>query len=167
MYPVKLGFDEAINRIKKLRSNGHHAESLVTSVFTGEKMLRRTLKQIIISAGFKNKNADDLIKRMGGLEAIKNNWKIYEPSGKSISEIIGNDNWKLLKEAATMRNKLIHGERVYNLEKCKTKTNQLLECLKIIKEQLDHHYSYSGWDRVSVRRKSYLHKDPKITLKAK
>ena len=33
---------EAVKRIKALLKNGHHAEALVTSVFTFEKMMRKT-----------------------------------------------------------------------------------------------------------------------------
>lgn len=43
MYPVSIGYAGAIQRINDLMSNGHHAEALVTTAFTVEKTLRRTL----------------------------------------------------------------------------------------------------------------------------
>ena len=52
MYPVSLGVNEARSRIEGLLKNGHHAEALLTSVFTVEKTLKRTLKYIMIRRGF-------------------------------------------------------------------------------------------------------------------
>jgi hypothetical protein len=37
MYPVRLGYDTAVTRIRRLMRNDHHAEALITSVFTVEK----------------------------------------------------------------------------------------------------------------------------------
>jgi hypothetical protein len=62
MYPVKLGYNTAKKRIDELTQNGHHSESLVTSVFTAEKTIRRTLRQLIVSAGFKSTIANKIIK---------------------------------------------------------------------------------------------------------
>lgn len=62
MYPVRLGIDVAKNRINSLIENGHQAEALLTAVFTFEKTLHRTLKQLIVSSGFRSKDANQLIK---------------------------------------------------------------------------------------------------------
>ncbi len=52
MYSVTLGFDSAIDRIQSLPDSGFSSEALVTSVFTAEKTLRRTLRQLMVSSGF-------------------------------------------------------------------------------------------------------------------
>ena len=44
MYPVKLGYAEAVLRVKALIQNGHHSEALLTAMFTTEKTLYRTLR---------------------------------------------------------------------------------------------------------------------------
>jgi hypothetical protein len=61
-----------------------------------------------------------------------------------------------------MRNKLIHGVRVYETEYCKEQAEKILFVLDSIKQKLEDNYGYSGWDRLSVRKKSKLHLDPKI-----
>ena len=51
--------------------NGHHAEALLTSVFTFEKIIHRTLTQLIVFAGFRNSDADLLLKKMRGFKRQK------------------------------------------------------------------------------------------------
>lgn len=164
MYPVRLGYNEAINRIKKLAKGGHHAESFVTSVFTAEKTLRRTLKALIVSAGFKSTIAKKIIGQLKGLDAIKEAWKIYDPTHKEITKILEDRDWQVIKEAANKRNKLVHGERVYDIETYKAETNKILEALDSIKSRLDEKYGYSGWDKVAIRKTSKLHLDPRVKI---
>lgn len=162
MYPVTLGYDEAKKRIESLLRDGYCSEALVTAVFTVEKMLRRTLRQMIVSAGFTSKAAEHLIYSAKGLKSLKEQWFIYEPNHKSLVEILGNEEWQQISSLARMRNKLIHGVRVYETEYCKEQAEKILFVLDSIKQKLEDNYGYSGWDRLSVRKKSKLHLDPKI-----
>jgi hypothetical protein len=164
MYPVTLGYDEAKKRIESLLRDGYCSEALVTAVFTVEKMFRRTLRQMIVSAGFTSKAADQLINSANGLHALKKQWFIYEPNHRTLVEIIGNTTWQQIEALATMRNKLIHGVRVYEPEECKEKAENLIFLLDNIKQVLDEIYGYSGWERLSIRKKSKLHIDPKIKI---
>ncbi len=136
----------------------------MTAVFTVEKMLRRTLRQMIVSAGFTSKAAEKLINSATGLNALKERWFIYEPNHKSLVEIIGNSDWQQIDTLAKMRNKLIHGVRVYEIEECKKQAEKLLFILDNVKQKLDASYGYSGWERLSSRKKSKLHIDPKIKI---
>ena len=68
MYPVRLGFGTAKKRIVTLVENGHHAEALLTSVFTFEKIIHRTLKQLIVSSGFRSKDAKILLSQIQGFK---------------------------------------------------------------------------------------------------
>lgn len=162
MYPIKLGYHNAIKRIRKLLRNGHSAEALVTSVFTVEKTFRRTLRQIVVSAGFATKYADKIIRRLGGMEAIKTAWELYEPDHSPLTEIITAEDWKTFKYSAEMRNKIVHGERVYELKACKLEAEKVLKALSRAKSKLEDRYSYSGWTPLSVRKKSRLHTDSKV-----
>lgn len=65
MYPISVGFQSALDRIKLLIENGHHAEALVTSVFTFEKIVMRSLRGAITARGFTSKQADRIIGRSG------------------------------------------------------------------------------------------------------
>jgi len=164
MYPVRLGYKTAISRINKLMTNGHHPEALVTSMFTVEKTLRRTLRQIVVSAGFASKQADKLVGNLKGLDALKNAWELYEPNNKKLTEIIPPEDWKQFKEAAMMRNKMIHGERVYELETCEKEAIHVLTALDKLKINFDTLYGYSGWETFSKRIKTQLHSDPKVKI---
>ena len=162
MYPVKLGFDEAKNRIERLIENGHHAEALLTSVFTFEKILHRTLKQLMISAGFRSIDANLLLTKTKGLSNQKEIWPIFEPNNRKLPDIIGNTYWQHIGKAVKMRNNLVHGARVYNLAECMDTANQIVTLLDKTVDVFQKEYNYDGWSRVSVRIKAVLHSDPKV-----
>jgi hypothetical protein len=164
MYPVRLGYDTAIKRINRLIHNGHHAEALVTSMFTVEKTLRRTLRQIIVSAGFTSKSADKIISKINGMENLKEAWALYDPMQKKLTEIIEPKDWLIIKRISKMRNEMVHGIRVYELDTCKMETENLLQVLDRVKTKLDVVYGYSGWEKFKIRKTSKLHTDPKIRI---
>lgn len=164
MYPVRLGYKTAVSRIRQLIRNGHQSEALVTTVFTVEKTLRRTLRQIVVSAGFTSAQADKIVRNLRGLDAIKAAWEIYEPRNRKLTELLSATDWSCIKDAASMRNRMIHGERVYELATCKAETENLLSVLDRLKDCFDDTYGYSGWDTASKRLKSRLHDDPKVKV---
>ena len=165
MYPVRLGYDTAKKRIYKLAQNGHHSESLVTSVFTTEKTLRRTLRQLIVSAGFKSTIANKIIKQFKGVYQLVDAWELYDPQHRKLSKVVDKRDIQTIKEAAQKRNKLIHGEQVFKLDMCKDETLKVLEALDRIKYKFDQEYNYSGWTNISTRKVSTLHTDPKVKMK--
>ncbi len=162
MYPVKLGFEGAKERINKLLENNHYAESLVTSVFTAEKTVRRTLRQLIVSSGFKSTIANKIISRLSGIYQLVEAWEIYDPQHRKLTKIVKSNDIEIIKLAAQKRNKLIHGEQVFKLELCKEETLKVIRALDNIKNCFDEEYGYSGWTNISTRKISMLHKDPKI-----
>lgn len=164
MYPVSIGYRQAVDRIRALQHNGHHAEALVTAMFTVEKTLRRTLRQIVVSAGFSSKSADKLIKNMRGFDAIKSAWPLYEPNEKHLVDVIGQANWAVLSSAVQMRNELVHGRRAYALQKCNESADKVLVALDGVKQRFDDVYGYSGWRKHKSRRKSRLHAIPLIRI---
>jgi len=66
MYPVKLGFKNAANKIDALTANEHHVEALIANVFTIEKTLHRTLRQLIVSTGFSSEISDKINDQVRG-----------------------------------------------------------------------------------------------------
>ncbi|GAB2627847.1 hypothetical protein GCM10027191_25980 [Novilysobacter erysipheiresistens] len=162
MYPIRLGYSTAKERIARLLENGHHAEALVTTVFTVEKTMRRTLRQLVVSAGFTSTIADRIIRNLRGLDAVKNNWDIYDPAHRKLTDLLPQTDWKLFKDSAEMRNKMVHGERVYDLVVCKQQAETTLNALDRTKDSFDREYGYSGWTTTSKRLKSRLHIDPKV-----
>lgn len=167
MYPVTIGYAGATLRIRDLIKNGHHAEALVTTVFTVEKTFRRTLRQIVVSAGFRSATADKIVNELRGLEAVKKAWELYDPEHRALTAVIDSADWKTLKDAAEKRNKLAHGVRVYKLTECQEVTAGTLGALERVKAVLDTEYGYSGWEKLKVRKRSRLHVDPAVTIHSK
>lgn len=160
MYPVSLGYGTAKQRISDLMSNGHHAEALVTTAFTVEKTLRRTLRHVVVSCGFQSKMAEKIVEGLRGLDAIKRAWELYDPQHRGLPSVVGNADWNIFQTTATMRNKMVHGERVYDLAHCQRQATDALAALDRLKATLDAEYGYSGWNRLRVRKVSRLHTDP-------
>lgn len=164
MYSVRLGFDNALTRINELLEQGYEAEALVTSVFTAEKTLRRTLRQLVVSAGFISRIADKIMCRMNGIEAVKNSWELYDPIYRRLSEVISPQDLEVLTKASKMRNKIVHGERLYPKELCKETTLSVIRSIRSIKHSLECEYGYCGWSTAKARRVSQLHRDPKVHM---
>lgn len=155
MYPISLGFKEAERRINSLIVNGHHAEALITSVFTFEKTLRRALRFCAVSRGFTSKHAEMMFKNMG-FKDLKEVWHCFDKQHRSLPDFIGNIKWQHIPPAVTMRNKLAHGERVYKLVECKLVAENVLVTLNEFRTKLQAEIQFDGWSRLPVRRKSAL-----------
>lgn len=155
MYPVKLGFDEAIRRARALVSNGHQAEALVCAVFTVEKTLRRSLRYCIVARGFTSGQADKILGR-GGLEELRRLWACFAPSQAQLSVLLTSQELGRLTDAATMRNKLVHGQRAYSLSDCKSRAEHILKLLETLRAGLIGSIGADGWSRLPVRRKATL-----------
>ncbi len=164
MYPVRLGYDAAKNRIEKLICNGHHAEALLTSVFTLEKIIHRTLRQLLISAGFTSSSTKVLLSQLRGFSKQKEVWKCFDPRERSLAEVVASSHWQHINKAVEMRNKTVHGVRVYKLAEYQTQARLILLLLDDTVAAFQSVYGYDGWGDVSRRIKPKLHSDPKVDL---
>ncbi|GIV39730.1 MAG: hypothetical protein KatS3mg033_1530 [Thermonema sp.] len=162
MYPIHFGPEKTARRIRRLMENDFHAEAFIASIFLIERLLRRTLRQLIISAGFKSKIADKLIRRASGLNGIQEAWEIYDPQHRKLKDILGNEAVKTINEAGEKRNQLVHGQRVFKPGDYETEVNKLLDVLQVITDTFEKHYGYNGWEKARRRNKSVLHTDPKV-----
>lgn len=158
MYPVSLGFSQAEARIRQLLSNGHSAEALLTAVFTFEKTLRRSLKYCIVARGFTSKHSEEILGRRGFQDLTKL-WPCFAPTHETLAAFVG-DRWQHVQPAVTMRNKLVHGERVYKLADCGAAANQVLDALIDFRSQLAAEVGFDGWSRVKVRRAAKVEWNP-------
>jgi hypothetical protein len=155
MYPVRIGFDEALNRIAALRQNHHDAEALVTSVFTLEKLMRRSLKLAILSRGFTSTQAETLINRKGFKE-LTISWPIFEKHHRGLSTVIGNRLWQHIRKAVKMRNDLVHGNRVYPLDDCRSYAEHVVSSLRYLHSRMLEDLRRDPWSKLPVRRKPQL-----------
>jgi len=164
MYPLRLPYQKLRSRLKRLLADGYAAEALVTSMFTAERLLRRTLIQLVISAGFTNGRAFQVVSRFNGIAAVKDAWSLYDRHGRGLVEVIGNANWKVLQGAAKMRNEMVHGSVTYSQKKCKSRAIEVISVIDAMKDKLHKAYGYHGWGGLKKRIVSALHTDPKVTM---
>lgn len=164
MYPVKFGYNDAVKRVCALIKNGHVAEALLTAMFTVEKTLYRTLRQLVISSGFPSTQADVLMGKFKGIENIKSVWSCFDPKHQKLSDFIKPSTLKSIADAQTMRNKLVHGIAVYSQTNCQVTANDVLTALDDLRNTLDQRYGFDGWSAMKRRIKSTLHADPRVKI---
>jgi hypothetical protein len=130
-------------------------EALVTSVFTFEKLTRRSLRVAILARGFTSKHADDLLGRKG-FEELKNLWEVFDIRHRSLPAIIGNAEWQHIPTAVTMRNKLVHGQEVFALPKCETYAEHTKKALQTLHRTIRADYGTDPWATLTRRTKPKL-----------
>jgi hypothetical protein len=155
VYPVRIGFDEVLQRISALQGNGHHAEALVTSVFTLEKLMRRGMRMAILSRGFTSKHATHLLDRKG-FRDLREMWDVFDKEHQSLPNFIGQQTWRHVPEAVDMRNHLVHGQEVYSLAKCETYARHVVAALSKLHGQISTNYGHDPWAKLTARKVSKL-----------
>jgi hypothetical protein len=143
MYPVRIGFDQALERIAGLLRNEHYAEALVTSMFTLEKLIKRSLRRAIVARGFTKDQADKIIGR-DGFDGLKEKWPVFERQHRTLPNIL-DGNWPPIPEAKEMRNALVHGTKVFDLQQCHTKANEVVAALKALHAFVTQDYGSDPW----------------------
>ncbi len=164
MYPLSMPYRKVRSRLRRLIKDGYCSEALVTAVFTAERLLRRTLVQLVVSAGFTSKDAFRVVQRLNGLVAVKDSWILYDPKGRTLVQVIGNPTWQMIREAAKIRNDMVHGMRTHSQGTCKRKAHELIDAIDTLKDQLKATYDFDGWGMHRKRRVSALHSDPKVPM---
>ena len=162
MYPLQLSYDGVGERVTRLIASGFPCEALFTAVFTAERMLRRTLVQLAISAGFTTDDALRLVRGLVGLDGLRRAWNLYDPKGRSLSEAIGSGNWSILREAVKARDEMTSTDRSVSYRKCKSRAAELMRALADVSDRLVKLYEYDGWGAYRRRWTSALHTDPKV-----
>jgi hypothetical protein len=142
VYPVRFGFIEVRRRFDALLANGHYAEALRASVFAFEKTLKRTLRYCALNRGFGSKQCDKLFDRMG-FQQMQNAWPVFERDHRTLAEFVGQNDWPHVPSAVTMRNKLVHGERVMNAN-------------EVMRGNAMQEFQFDPWQPIPGRKKSSL-----------
>ncbi len=155
MYPVNRGYLEAETRMNNLIQGGHHAEALLASVFAFEKTVRRTLRFCALNRGLTSKQCDKLFKN-SGLEAMKEVWPIFEKQNRALPDFIGQKIWQPVPEAVKMRNKMVHGVRVFSLNDCKEKAELVITALETLRNRSISELSCDPWSRLPGKKASCL-----------
>jgi len=165
MYPIKLGFSEAQNRINSLHQNGHYAEALITTVFTFEKSVRRGINYLALARGFTSKYSKTLFENYG-FAKLKTAWPIFDRTNSTLPDFVGSS-WAAVPGAVTMRNKMAHGEKVYDLQKCKVEAVAVMNAVIDLRTNFLDDVGYDLWTKLPVRRLSKLSWDTSWHKKSK
>jgi hypothetical protein len=155
MYSVRLGFRAALKRIGALKRNKYNAEALVTSVFTLEKLMRRSLRLAILARGFTSNQTTRLIGRKA-FNDIKEMWDIFDRHHRKLEMMIGNNEWQHVPKAVEMRNKLVHGRQVFKAQNCDAHTKHVLAALRKLHREICSDYGSDPWTVLKARKKSKL-----------
>lgn len=152
MYPISGGYETAIARINKLQSGEHFAEALLAAVFTFEKSCTRGLRYLALARGFTSNHARTLFDR-NGFEKTRIVWPCFDRDGRTLPQFVGS-NWEHASTANKMRNKLVHGQRVYELKLCKSQTTLVLQAINDFREKFAEETMVDVWETLPRRVKS-------------
>ena len=155
MYPVKRGYAEVSSRLQALIDNEHYGEALLASVFVMEKTIRRTLRFCALNRGFTSKQCDRLFQKMGFHDMVTA-WPVFERCYRTLPEFVGPDVWQHVSEAVTMRNKLVHGSRVYNLSHCRDKALTVKTAIEVLRDRSIQELGCDPWHQLPARKKTSL-----------
>lgn len=155
MYGVTIAFPDVLTRIGALRKNGHGAEALVTSVFTLEKLMRRSLRVAILARGFTFKHADSLLDKKG-FENLKELWPVFDKDHRNLPALVPANDWQHVGESVKMRNNLVHGNRAYKVADCDVQAGYVVAVLNALHARVTADYAIDPWARLSSRRKPQL-----------
>lgn len=144
MYPARIDFQEVIKRIETLLANGHHAEALVTSMFTVEKLIRRSLRMAIVARGFSQDQANVILGR-NGFDDLQKKWPVFDRHNRELNTIVDNADWQCIMEAKSMRNDFVHGKNVHELAKCEQRAKEVLAALGRMHGRVAQDYGRDPW----------------------
>ncbi len=115
------------------------------TVFFVEKIMRRTLLQLIIWKGLSLEDAMKVVKRLNGLWRVIDAWPCYDPSNRVLQTIIGPNNIETVTKAAQKRNALVHGSGNEGQKVYKRLLPPLISALDDIKQKFEAEYGFYGW----------------------
>lgn len=63
-----------------------------------------------------------------------------------------------------MRNKLVHGSKVFSLDRGKDEAEHALQALDDLQQTTEDRYGYDGWTKIKARKTSVLHLKPHVKV---
>jgi hypothetical protein len=88
MYSLRRSFKWIKKRLGDHKDSLEPSETFVLTVFMIEKLLRRCLLQLMISACFTRDEALELLHNIRGLQAIKKAWRFYDPASQGLPAVL-------------------------------------------------------------------------------
>ena len=145
MTSIKLPYSRARARLDHVRKWANHAEAFLLSMFLTEKIIRRTLVQLVIWKGSTPVDAFKTVKKLQFWQ-LKEEWKKYDEESRSLNEVIEDDNWNVIDAASKKRNDLVHGSGHEAQNVYRKQLEKLLPAHDEIKRKFAAKYSgFYGW----------------------
>ena len=73
-----------------------------------------------------------------------------------LRQFVGNSVRQHVPEAATMRDKIIHGSRVYSLSDCRNKTLRAKNAIEVLRDTNMQDLDCDPWNQLSGKKKASL-----------
>jgi len=77
----------------------------------------------------------------------------FDPKHEKLSAFASPGTLQTIAEAQRMRNELVHGSKVFDLEHCKRETEKALKALEQPTRHFPERYGYDGWSKLGPARK--------------
>lgn len=104
-----------------------------------------------------------------GFRDMTEAWPVFEKDHRTLPVFIGNHIWQHVPEAVTMRNKMVHGARVYQLAECKEKAELVQKAMEALRNKSITDLGCDPWTQLPGRTKSSLGwlslKQPEVSSK--
>ena len=81
-------------------------------------------------------------------------WPVFERDYRTLPEFVGNNVWQFVPEAVTMRNKLVHGSRVYSLSDCLDKARRVKNAIEVLRNTAMQDLGCDPWNRLPGKKKT-------------
>lgn len=145
MISLRRTYKTARARIEELKNSAPADEAFVMTVFFVEKIMRRTLLQLIIRKGMSFQDAMKVVKNLNGIGRVIDTWPRYDPANRVLETVIGRTNVDTVKKAAQKRNSLVHGSDNEGQKVYKRAIPPLIGALDDIKQRFEAEYGFYGW----------------------
>ena len=80
-------------------------------------------------------------------------WPVFERDYRTLPEFVGNSVRQHVLEAVTMRNKIVHGSRVYSLSDCRNKALRVKNAIEVLRNTTMQDLGCDPWNRLPEKEK--------------
>ena len=91
-----------------------------------------------------------------GVKDMKRVWPVFERKYITLCEFIGENVWQHVPEAVIMRNKIVHGSRVYSLSDCRDKALRVKIAIEVLSNTAMQDLGCDPWSRLPRKKKTSL-----------
>jgi hypothetical protein len=110
------------------------------------KLVMRSLRGAIVARGFTSAQAERMLGH-SGLSRLREMWDIYDKDHKKLTDHIPSEDWRIVSQAVTWRNKMAHGKQSYKLDECRDLATRVLAIANHFRQTITNHHGVDPWSR--------------------